>query len=615
MKVLLTTLNTRFVHTSLALRYLEESIRTIPGLEAIRSEFTINSHLEDVLGEIFLQKAKVVAFSCYIWNIGLTLQIAANLKKVAPGTVIILGGPEVSHETEKLMQEYSFIDFIVAGEGEEVFPRLLQGLAKFPLFPESGQAISFGQLMGGNGVSTEGIYWWEGEKVYGTGQAPLIALLDTIPSPYQGNLTEFKEKIAYLEASRGCPFSCSYCLSATLKGVRHFSLDRVKQDLTKLIAAGVKQVKFVDRTFNINKEYALEIWRFILREYTLGGGITVNFHFEISADLLDQEQLDFLAHVPPGLFQFEIGVQSTNPDTLAAINRRSNLTKLQERVRELRRGNNIHLHLDLIAGLPYEDLQSFRKSFNQVISLKPHRLQLGFLKLLKGSPIREQGERFQYVYLSEAPYQVLANKFITYEDLLVLKDMEEVLEKVYNSRQFLYTLDYLLDFHGDKFQLFQDLLSTWQEVQAVKFNQISQKDIYPLLASFGYQKLPKGSGALVKELLKFDLLRQQRLTQLPDWADKKLIPQMGAKLSKLLQDGELSGRLFAGRDGESMVRLIKQFHLESISHPAAHRIMETAGYRIEADLVNEAGDVLFLFDYGSESHPVMGGARFLPVKA
>jgi radical SAM superfamily enzyme YgiQ (UPF0313 family) len=617
MKVLLTTLNARYIHTSLALRYLEETIRGIPGVEVSRYEFTINTPLEDILGEIYLQKAKVAAFSCYIWNIGLTLQIAAGLKKAAPGTVVVFGGPEVSYETKKLMQEHPYIDLIVAGEGEEAFPRLLRALASFSFCSKSGQAVPSAQLFEGSEAAGKGIYWREGEKVLGTGETPPIALLESIPSPYQldqRDLAEYQEKIAYLEASRGCPFSCSYCLSATLTGVRHFPLDRIKQELANLIAAGVKQVKFVDRTFNINQEYALELWRFILREHRRHGGIAANFHFEITADLLDQEQLSFLAQVPPGLFQFEIGVQSTNPDTLAAINRQSNLAKLLEKVRELRRANNIHLHLDLIAGLPFEDLQSFKNSFNQVIALKPHRLQLGFLKLLKGSPLREQAESFGYVTLDGAPYQVLANKFISFEELLALKEIEEVVEKVYNSRQFYYTMDYLLDFYQDKYRLFQELLAAWQEKQTKKFSQISQKEIYPWLASFIHHKLPKEKAAIVKELLKVDLLRQQRLTQLPEWADKKQISQISGKLKKLPENEKLMDKLLAGRRAESHARVIKQIQLAAISLSAAKRIMASRGRQMEAELTTDSGEVIFLFDYSLDSDPVLGGARFYPVK-
>jgi radical SAM superfamily enzyme YgiQ (UPF0313 family) len=617
MKVLLTTLNARFVHTSLALRYLEGTIQALPGVEAARVEFTINSHLEDILGDIFLQGAQVAAFSCYIWNIDLILQIAGNLKKAAPNTVIILGGPEVSYETETLMENHSYIDFVVAGEGEETFPRLIKALAQNSLAAAEGQAVALGGWVRSQLADSEdggGIFWRESGKVLGTAPVSLITLLDSIPSPYQGELTEFKEKIAYVEASRGCPFSCSYCLSAALTGVRYFSRERVIGELIKLIDAGARQVKFVDRTFNVNKEYALEIWRFLAGEYNRRGGIAANFHFEISADLLDHEQITFLTKVPPGLFQFEIGVQSTNPETLAAINRRADQAKLVEKVLELRRGNNIHLHLDLIAGLPYEDRQTLAGSFNQVISLKPHRLQLGFLKLLKGSPIREQAERFRYVYLSEAPYQVLANEFITYAELLELKDIEEVVERVYNSRQYFFTMDYLLDYYQDKLQLFRDLLAIWQEGQGKKFNQISQKDIYPLLAGFGEQKLLGEKAMVVRELVKFDLLRQQRLTQLPDWAGKKLIPGLVEKIHALLAEEELRNRLFPGSEKESIAKLAKQVHLEPISLPAAQRIMETVGHQVDEGLENQLADVIFLFAYGSEPDPVIGGARFLPVK-
>lgn len=606
MKVLLTTLNARFIHTSLALAYLAEVAREAPQVEVELVEFSINAHLEDVLGQIFLQQAQVVAFSCYIWNIDLTLKIAANLKKVAPDTKIIFGGPEVSFDPEALMQEHRWLDFVVVGEGEAIFPRLLGALAEHePINPN--QANTSDQLK-----SIGGVFWRRGEDIYRGEPAEIITSLDLIPSPYQGDLTRFKEQIAYLESSRGCPFNCSYCLSAATKGIRYFSLDRTTGEIRRLMAAGAKQVKFVDRTFNANKEHAMKIWQFIVKEDQGAPGLKTNFHFEIGADLLDEEMLNFLLTVPPGLFQFEIGVQSTNSDTLKAINRPVDFIKLKTNVSKLRQANNIHLHLDLIAGLPYENLASFAQSFNQVLVLKPHRLQLGFLKMLKGAPVREESSKHEYVYTVEAPYQVLANKYISYEELLMLKEIEHLVEKIYNTGQFFYTMDFIFRESPDGFRLFQELLVFWKETEQAIGQEIKQKEIYSVMADFCGKILSRDKADISIELLKIDLLRQQRLTQLPEWAGKKHIPKLPDRMHRFLTDEKSKRHFFHTRTELSFPKLAKQVHFELISGQAVQAVLEATGR--SQDLPKELSeDQILLFDYGVEAEPLIGGAKILLV--
>ncbi|MDW7674756.1 MAG: DUF4080 domain-containing protein [Bacillota bacterium] len=594
MRVLLSTLNAKYIHTSLALRYLTASIKDEPGIEAIRSEFTINTPLEEVLGELYIKQPDVVAFSCYIWNTDSILQLVKSLKKVAPNIVFILGGPEVSYDTEKIMAENPEVDFIIKGEGEQAFSQLIKLLQEQK---DKGQALPLDQ-------SIEGVVSRQsqaaGENIKST-IYNIINELDEIASPYQGDLGEFKEKIAYLESARGCPYSCCYCLSGSSKGVRYFSEERIRLELVKLLNAQVKQVKFVDRTFNINKKHAMGIWRFILAEYERRRGFKTNFHFEISADLLDEEMLIFLAQVPIGLFQFEIGVQSTNEKTLAAINRLSNWRKLANHVANIREANNIHLHLDLIAGLPFEDMASFKQSFNDVMNLRPHRLQLGFLKLLKGTAIRTEADLYQYEYTSYAPYQVLQNKFMPFHQLLFLKQIEELLDKIYNSHLFYYTLDFIMNYWSDKFSFFGELLSFCQE-ERVSIKEIKHKDFFLLIIKFCTCSAAIDETELVRELLKLDLLRQQRLTQLPAWASQRKIPNFLERAYNLLNDPEAQNNIFPDNDPADFPRLMKQIHIEEFSGEIAQLLFKDVSKKY------------ILFYYGSEHNPIIGGARFFPVQ-
>ncbi|HHW48406.1 MAG TPA: B12-binding domain-containing radical SAM protein, partial [Clostridiaceae bacterium] len=393
MRTVLVALNSKYIHSSLAPWYLKAACGDGCG-EIIVLEYTINDDIENVLGEIYSLKPDVAAFSCYIWNIGKALRLSENLKKVLPSVKIVLGGPEVSFDAEKIMEENQFIDYIITGEGEAAFKSLLTALKDLKDEPEKSLLSSIGSL----------VYRFDG-NIFSNNPCELIKDLDQIPSPYTGEmLASTSDKVVYFESSRGCPFSCSYCLSSTIDGVRHFSLDRVKSELFKLIKAGVKLVKFVDRTFNCNKARAKEIFKFVIEH-----GENTAFHFEAAADLFDDEMIEMLSQAPSGRIQFEIGIQSTNMQTLAAVNRKSNLDRVFDNVRKLRQHGNIHLHLDLIAGLPYEDFCSFKTSFDAVYSLKPHNLQLGFLKMLKGSKIRREAYKYSYNYRSYPPYEVLGN--------------------------------------------------------------------------------------------------------------------------------------------------------------------------------------------------------------
>ncbi|WP_069650930.1 B12-binding domain-containing radical SAM protein [Caloranaerobacter ferrireducens] len=495
MNIVISTLNSKYIHSSLSIRYLKsyckDSFNNIKLME-----FTINQNSEYITGEIFKQAPDVLAFSCYIWNIEKTLEICERLKIVRPQTKIILGGPEVSFDGDKILRKYDFIDFIIYGEGEETFKELLKHL---------DEGIE-------NYDNIKGLIFREDERIIVNSPRPLISNLDMIPSPYEDDLSEFKDKIVYFESSRGCPFNCQFCLSSTIKGVRYFTIDRVKEDLLKLIKAGVKQVKFVDRTFNAKKAYALEIMKFIMAQNVKN----INFHFEVTAHLLDDEMLDFLKCVPEGLFQFEIGVQSTNDKTLEAISRKTNFDRLSKVVKKIKSYENIHQHLDLIAGLPYEDYISFKKSFNDVYNLQPDMLQLGFLKLLKGSGLRRECDKYGFKFLDKPPYEVLKNNYITYEEMLKLKSIEDLLEKYSNSRSFENSLNYVIkNYYETPFDFFEDFSSYWEQHRLDSISH-SKASLYKIFYNYYFDRI-NSNIEVFRELLKYDFLLNNKTSNLPEF--------------------------------------------------------------------------------------------------
>ncbi|MGF7186748.1 radical SAM superfamily enzyme YgiQ (UPF0313 family) [Desulfitispora alkaliphila] len=518
MKTLLVALNSSFIHSSLAVRYLSSYCKSEFEIEIL--EATVNAHQEDLLGKIYLQKADLVAFSCYIWNIELVLKIAQDLKKVAPATKILLGGPEVSFDGEETLAQHEYIDYIITGEGEKSFYTLLHALKK---------GENYHRLM-----QVGGLVWRNKGRILSNPVGEALEL-SSLSAPYYGDLKYLENKIVYFEASRGCPFNCSYCLSSATTGVRFFSMEKVKEQLGLLIAARVKQVKFVDRTFNANKEFAMEVWRFLV-DNAEGD---INFHFEISADLLDQESIEFLKGIPKGLFQFEIGVQSTNKDTLGEINRGVKFDKLTESVKRLREQRNIHLHLDLIAGLPEENYESFAQSFNDVIALKPDMLQQGFLKMLKGSAIRENAKEYSYKFKQYPPYEVLSNRDMSYEELLNLHRIEEVLVKYYNSRLFEYSLEHLMfyrEYWDSPFEFFQGLAQYW--LDKGHFDRgIKQGNLYEILLAYCEANNIKDMG--FKELLKLDFLLSQRVKQLPHWCEQISLVGLKEKINKIKKEHQL----------------------------------------------------------------------------
>lgn len=492
MDTLIVTLNSKYIHSNLAIRYLKRFVEDIEDVGIL--EFTINQNIDFIASEIYKQEKELVVFSVYIWNIKETLKICKILKTVKPELKIALGGPEVSYDIKQHMESYEYIDFIMFGEGEETFREFILENQKTEKDYKGIDGLAFRN---------------EGEAVVNSPRK-LMEDLNIIPSPYEEKTDEFKNKIVYYESSRGCPFGCKFCLSSTIRGVRYFDIDRVKRDLKNLIDMGVRQVKFVDRTFNANKKYSREIMEFLIKEDPEG----VNFHFEVTAHLIDKETLNFLETVKEGLFQFEIGVQSTNPKTIEAVGRTTDFERLSRVVRRIKSFKNIHQHLDLIAGLPYEGIESFKKSFDDVYNLEPEKLQLGFLKLLKGSELRLLQENYGYKYIDEPPYEVLESNYIDYGGILKLKDIEEMVDRYYNDGNFKNTIKFLVKNHyGSPYNFYDDFSKFWNENGYHKVSH-SKRTLYKILYNF-IKRRSFEYIELIYDLLKYDYIYNNKNRNLP----------------------------------------------------------------------------------------------------
>lgn len=493
MKIVLSTLNAKFIHSSLALRYLRSYAQeAFPGIELV--EYTINDVTLNIVADIYKRQPDIVAFSCYIWNIRETLDVICNLKKVCPDVAVIVGGPEVTYDADEWMKKHPEIDVIAIGEGEQTFLELLQA------YQEAKAAGTPPRLRDVAGIA----YRDDGHVRFSAPRAQ-IEDMDTIPSPYADHLDELNNRVVYFEASRGCPFKCQYCLSSIEDGVRYFSLERVKEDLLRLIRHGIKTIKFVDRTFNINKKYAMEIFQFLIDNHN--GTV---FQFEITADILRADVLDFLTeNAPPGIFRFEIGVQSTNDETNRLVQRIQRFDRLARTVTQIKESGKIDQHLDLIAGLPEEDYQSFRKTFNDVFALRPEELQLGFLKMLRGTGVRARAANHGYVFMDEAPYEILGNNVLSFADMQKIKRVEDVLEKYWNAHRMDYTLEWLLaNQFATPFDFFQAFGDYWEEQGWSRIGH-QLEDLFLRLQAFLQHENVAGLGH-VQSLMKFDYLRNQK---------------------------------------------------------------------------------------------------------
>ena len=494
MKILLVACNAKYIHSNLAVYDLQAYASDYAD-HIVLKEYTINQQKDDIMRDIYLEHPDVVCVSCYIWNISFVKELMADLTKILPDADFWAGGPEVSYDAEKFLTENSEFKGVMVGEGEETFKELAGYYVE-----KNPQDLK----------NMTGICYRDGDQIIHNGWRQIMDL-SSIPFIYK-DLSEFKNRIIYYESSRGCPFSCSYCLSSIDKKLRFRDTETVKKELQFFIDNKVPQVKFVDRTFNCKHDHAMAIWKYINEH---DNGVT-NFHFEISADLLREEELQEMSTMRPGLIQLEIGVQSTNPDTIKVIHRTMDFEKLKGIVDRIHSFGNIHQHLDLIAGLPYEDYDSFRNSFNDVYALKPQQLQLGFLKVLKGSHMMEMCREYGIVYKTQEPYEVLSTKWLDYDHVLKLKTVENMVEVYYNSGQFQNTLEYLEKFFPDAFSIYERLGSFYMEKG---YGDISHTRMrrYEILLEF-LEDMPEISVDQVKDQMVYDLYLRENLKSRPGFA-------------------------------------------------------------------------------------------------
>ncbi|AHM56216.1 radical SAM domain protein [Peptoclostridium acidaminophilum DSM 3953] len=547
MKVVIASLNSKYIHTNLAIRYLKEFCGGIEGVQIEIAEYTINMDKDRILRGLFDKNADVVCFSCYIWNIESTLELAENLKKVAPGVKVILGGPEVSFESKQIMEECGSIDFVVSGEGELTLSELLTG------------------IMHGSDLSAiEGLTFRMANGVVQNGARCPMESLDSVGSPYlSGTMEEFKDKIVYYESSRGCPFSCQYCMSSIERGVRYFDISRVKRELKIFLDAGIKQVKFIDRTFNASVKRAAQILRYLMEN---DNGYT-NFHFEVAAHTIDEELLGIFKNARKGLFQIEIGIQSLNRDTLREIGRGQNFERIRNVVTEIAKAGRVHQHVDLIAGLPHESFESFRDSFNGVFDLGADNIQLGFLKLLKGAPISrsEKLREHGYVYRANPPYEVLQNKYISFEQLARLKEMEELLELYWNSHKFTQACSYIIAslYTGDAFKFFMEYAEYWHDKGYYEIGH-SRDCFYRLLLEFCKHK-DFGRTDTVRELLRFDYLSMAKTSRVPDFMAGTASDEFGEWRLELLRDEARLAGIIPEYDRSEHRSFARRVHIEQFA--------------------------------------------------
>ena len=570
MRFLLCGIKAKYIHSNLAIFSLKAYAdrKKIPGAEIILKEYTINNYVEDILQDLYEEKADVVIFSCYIWNISFVRELAAELKKVSPDVKIWAGGPEVSYAANKFLMENPTFDLIMQGEGEEVFSELirltveekcrikdvykqseskkvLSGIVEKRYSIERKQAVKEEKdiedkhFAGEDNVyptnyidmsklqKLQGIAVWDfsGEaalgnaesnignktKIINTGFATLMNM-DTIPFVYE-DFHLFEHKILYYETSRGCPFCCSYCLSSVDKTVRFRSLPIVKKELDAFLEAKVPQVKFVDRTFNCNRQRAIDIWSYLVEH---DNGIT-NFHFEISSDLLGEEELELFAKMRPGLIQLEIGVQSTNGETVDAIHRHMDLDKLFHYVDSVHELGNIHQHLDLIAGLPYENYERFGCSFDDLYAHEPDQLQLGFLKVLKGTMMEEEVKKYSILYRNQPPYEVLGTKWLSYDEIILLKGVEELVELYYNSGQYTLTLKYAVPFFESPFR-FYEMFSAWYRGKGYHKLNHNRLEKYNILREFLREHIDENEWDTLDEIMLYDMYLRENVKGRPAWA-------------------------------------------------------------------------------------------------
>ena len=550
MKILLVALNSKYIHSNPAVyslkAYADEILRQccdpdeMPGIEI--AEYTVNQPLNRTMADIYRKTPDLLFISCYIWNRAEAEMLAADMGKIRPELDIWLGGPEVSFDAEEVLERLPAVKGVIRGEGEKAFARIVRAYCGGSSFNDALAEITDLTFREASG------------RIAVTGESGRIDF-DTVPFAYK-ELDSFSNRIIYYESSRGCPFRCSYCLSSVDKKLKFRSVERVKPELQFFLDRKVPQVKFIDRTFNCSHEHAGEIWRYIREN---DNGIT-NFHFEIAADLMTEEEIELLGTMRPGQVQLEIGVQSTNDKTLKEINRPMDFDRVCEVVSAIRAVNNIHLHLDLIAGLPFEDILSFRSSFNDIFALRPHQLQLGFLKVLKGSPIDRKSENYGLRSTDAPPYEVLSTNWISYEELMGLKGVEEMVEVYYNSGQFIKSVELLLGAFDDAFGFFE-ALADWYREHGLDMINLSRNQRYENLLEFG--RAYAGGGELTDALI-YDFYSRENVKSRPEFFGQDTVEKEYSKEFYRLE-AEEHNKLRSRQCLEADVRLLRRLtHIEKL---------------------------------------------------
>lgn len=573
MKILLAAVNAKYIHSNLAVYSLRAYAGAYKAQIQIK-EYTINQYVEDILADLYMERADMIAFSCYIWNIGMVEELAELLHQLCPGMPIWFGGPEVSYDAAECLSRNPGVTGIMRGEGEAVFRELAAW------YVEKKGSLS----------AIRGIIYRENGRLVDNGWREIMDI-NQVPFVYE-DMQAFSNKIIYYETSRGCPFSCSYCLSSIDKKVRLRDMSLVERELQFFIDHGVPQVKFVDRTFNCNKAHAMAIWQYIKAH---DRGIT-NFHFEIGADLLDEEELALLQTLRPGLVQLEIGVQSTNDKTIREVARTMKLDKLSAAVRRVNGGHNIHQHLDLIAGLPFEDYERFSQSFNEVYAMEPEQLQLGFLKVLKGSRMYEMASGYGIIYRQKAPYEVLQTKWMSYDEILKLKGVEEMVEVYYNSHQFELSLMYLMHGYQASFDFFEALADFYAAGGYGKV-QHGRMQRYDLLLTFARER-QLGDEKILKAAMLFDLYARENLKSRPDWAGEVMYRPF---CEAFYRQPEMTNRYLPAYGGYTGRQIKRLTHME--------------GFEVDIRATAKAGVLcggpqVLLFDY-KERNPLTYAARIV----
>lgn len=558
MNIICTTLNAKYIHTNLAIRYLKAYAS--PEFDVQLVEYTIKDPSINIVMDLIQKKPDIIGFSCYIWNIEETIKVVNMIKKIDPRIVIVVGGPEVTYDVHEWMERVLEFDYIVIGEGEETFKQLLQ------------------QLQGEKDFSkVHGIAYRTDGKIRITPQSNKVDLRE-LPSPYrfEEDISHLAKRVTYIETSRGCPFSCQFCLSSIEVGVRYFDREKIKEDIRYLMKNGAKTIKFVDRTFNISRSYALEMFRFLIDEHLPG---TV-FQFEITADIMRPEVIEFLnQEAPKGLFRFEIGVQSTNDFTNELVMRKQNFEKLTRTVTMVKEGNKIDQHLDLIAGLPEEDYNSFKKTFNDVFALRPEELQLGFLKMLRGTGVRLRAADHDYIYMDHSPYEILGNRVLSFDDIVKIKQVEDVLEKYWNDHRMDHTVGYLVT-HSfpTPFDFFQKFGTYWENKGWSRIgHQLEDlfKRLYEFLLTLELEDIE-----LIFSLMKLDYLANSKYKPRKPWWENRIDKQeRQVQYQRILQNPSLLGSEFVGL-GLQEKDLYKHTLLEEMAFDL-QKYLETGSIQLE----------------------------------